>query len=98
LRITKDPQVVDDDDIVPKRSARLAANCKFREPKPEAQAKKVLMKKAGLLAETVKPNEASFGEFQQAFKGPLSSSKREAMRVLFHVRRRRRRGSMTGVE
>ena len=29
LRITKDPNVADDDDIVPKRSARLAAKSKF---------------------------------------------------------------------
>jgi hypothetical protein len=98
LRIKKDPKVVDDDDIVSKRSARLATKSKLQEPKPEAQARKVLMKKIGLLVETVKTDEASFEEFQQAFKGPLSPSKREAMRVLFYVRRRRRRGLVTGVE
>jgi hypothetical protein len=42
----------DDDDWVPKRSARLAAKSRFREDKPEAQARKVLMKKLGLEVET----------------------------------------------
>jgi hypothetical protein len=96
--ITKDPNVVDDDDIVPKRSACLAAKSKFREPKLEAQARKVLMKKIGLLIETMKPDESSFEEFQRTFKGPLSPSKREAMRVLFPMRHRRRHGSVTNVE
>jgi hypothetical protein len=48
LRITKDPKAADDSDFVPKRSARLAAKSKFRAAKPDAQARKVLMKKLGL--------------------------------------------------
>ena len=36
LRITKDLNVADDDDITPKRSARLAAKNKLRAPKLEA--------------------------------------------------------------
>lgn len=51
----------------------------LRAPKPEAQARNVLMKKLGLLLETAKPNEATFEEFQRKFKGPLAPSKREAM-------------------
>jgi hypothetical protein len=66
------PKAADDDDIVPKRSARLAAKSKFREPKPEVQAKKVLMKKAGLLVETAKSDETSFEEFQRVQKAPFS--------------------------
>jgi hypothetical protein len=90
LRITKDPRFVDDNDFVPKRSARLAAKSKYREPKPDAQARKVLMKKLGLEVETEKPDEASFKEFQQAFAPPLSPSTREAMQVLFPGRLRYR--------
>lgn len=46
LRITRVPKVVNDDDyIIPKRSASLAAKSKFRAPKPDVQARKVLMKK-----------------------------------------------------
>jgi hypothetical protein len=88
LRITK-PKYADDDDFVPKRSARLAAKSKYREPKPDAQARKVLIKKLGLEVETEKPDEASFEEFQQAFAPPLSPSTREAMQVLFPGRLRR---------
>ena len=66
LRITKDPKAADDDDIVPKRSARLAAKSKFKATKPDAQARKVLLKKLGLKVEVemAKPDEASFEEFQ----------------------------------
>ncbi|CAD6228420.1 unnamed protein product [Miscanthus lutarioriparius] len=74
---------LDDSDLVPKRSARLAAKSRHREQKPEAQARKVMMKCLGLEVETELPNEASFEEFQTAFKLPLSTSTREAMQVLF---------------
>ena len=42
-----------------------------------------MMKRLGLEKETVLPDEASFEEFQTAFKLPLSTSTREAMQVLF---------------
>jgi hypothetical protein len=39
---------------------RLAAKSKFREPKPKAQARKVMMKRLGVEVETQLPDEASF--------------------------------------
>lgn len=36
LRITKDPNVADDDDIVPMHSAHLTAKTKIRATKPDA--------------------------------------------------------------
>lgn len=80
---------LEDDELVPKRSARLAAKSKHREPRPEAQARKVMMKRLGVEVETELPDEASFNEFQTAFKLPLSSSTREAMQVLFPGRKQR---------
>lgn len=73
-----------DAELVPKRSARLAAKSKNRLPKPEAQARKVLMKKAGIQVRTKLEGAASFEEFHEAFKLPLSPSTREAMDVLLH--------------
>lgn len=70
-----------------KRSARLAAKSKHREPIPEAQARKVMMKKLGLETETQLQDEASFDEFQSEFKLPLPSSTRESMQVLFPGRK-----------
>lgn len=58
------------DDFVPERSARLAAKSKFRRAKPEAQARKVMMKKLGHDAGTEKPDEASLAEFQKVFTLP----------------------------
>ena len=43
---------IDDEGLIPKRSARLAAKSKFRALKPEAQARKVTMKRIGLNVET----------------------------------------------
>jgi hypothetical protein len=55
---------LDDSELVPKRSARLAAKSKYREQKPEAQVRKVMMKRLGLEeVETELPDEASFEEF-----------------------------------
>jgi hypothetical protein len=56
-----------DAELVPKRSARLAVKSKNRLPKPEAQARKVMMKKAGIQVDTELPDEATFDEFQEAF-------------------------------
>lgn len=49
-----------DEELIPKRSARLVAKCKSRDPRPEAQARKVMMRRIGLNTETVKPDEATF--------------------------------------
>jgi hypothetical protein len=54
---------LDDSELVPKRSARLAAKSMHREPKPEAQVRNVMMKRLGLEVETGLPDEASFDEF-----------------------------------
>ena len=78
-----------EDDIVPKNNARLAAKNKFREPKPEAQARKVMMKRLGFETPTELPSQASFKKFQQAFTLPLSTMK-EAMRALFLGRRHKK--------
>ena len=81
---------LDDSDLVPKRSARLAAKSRHREHKPEAQAWKVTMKRLGLEeVETELPDETSFEEFQTAFALPLSASTWEAMQVLFPGRNQR---------
>jgi hypothetical protein len=81
----------EDADLVPKQSARLAAKSRCREPKPEAQAHKVMMRRLGFdeFQETVLPGEASFDEFQEVFTLPLSPSKREAMEILFPARKQR---------
>ena len=59
--------------LFPSGSARLAAKSKFKATKPDAQARKVLLKKLGLKVEVemAKPDEASFEEFQQTFTMPL---------------------------
>jgi hypothetical protein len=88
LRITEDPKVAGDSDFVPKRSARLAAKSKFRAAKPDAQARKVLMKKLGLKVETEKPDETSFEEFQQVVATTPLHVTREATEALFPFRGR----------
>lgn len=67
--------MVDDDELVPKRSARLAAKSKYREMRPEAQVRKAMMKRLGFEMETQLLDEASFQEFQEAFTLPLTPSK-----------------------
>jgi hypothetical protein len=51
-----------------------------------------MMRKIGLDIETEAPDEATFLEFQEAFKLPLTPSKREAMHVLFPGRKQRGQG------
>jgi hypothetical protein len=75
-----------DDDFVPKHNARLAAKNKFKETKPEAQARKVMMKRLGFKTATKLPNQVSFEKFQQAFTLPLS----KAMHALFPGRLRKK--------
>ena len=60
-------RVLEEDELVPKRSARLAAKSKYRAARPEAQARKVMNKRLGVEVETELPDEASFEEFQTAF-------------------------------
>jgi hypothetical protein len=43
---------LDDSELVPKRSARLVAKSRHREPKSEAQARKVMMKRLDVEVET----------------------------------------------
>jgi hypothetical protein len=91
-RAARDKEI-EDEDLVPKRSARLVAKSRYREAKPEAQARKVMMKKLGFEVETELPDEASFDEFQTAFRLPLTPSKRKAMQVLFPGRKQRALGA-----
>jgi hypothetical protein len=71
-------QEPNDEELIPKRSARLAAKSKHREPKPEAQARKVMMKRLSVHVDTELPDEASFVEFQTAFTMPLSEPTKDA--------------------
>jgi hypothetical protein len=61
VRVTRSAraQAIEDDELVPKQSARLAAKSKFMEQKPEAQVRKVMMKHLGVEVETQLPDEAS---------------------------------------
>ncbi|CAD6217696.1 unnamed protein product [Miscanthus lutarioriparius] len=60
LRVTRSARAraIEDDELIPKRSARLAAKSKYREQKPEVQARKVMMKHLGIEVETQLPDEA----------------------------------------
>ena len=78
-----------DEELVPKRSARLAAKYRHKEPRPEDQARKVMMRKFDIDVATEHPDTTTFEEFQVAFKLPLSPSKREAMGVLLSGRKQR---------
>jgi hypothetical protein len=82
--------------LVPRRSVRIAALSHRRDPKPEIQAKKVLLKKRRPAAEPPSPDmpDNSYNEeFHKEFGEPLSSSKhrsiRSTMKELFPERRRR---------
>jgi hypothetical protein len=96
LRQTRSARAVargpSDEELILKRSARLAAKSKHREPKPEAQARKVMMKRLGVHVDTELPDKACFDEFHTAFTTPLSEW--EAMQVLFLGRKQRALGSV----
>jgi hypothetical protein len=49
-------------DLIPKCSARLAAKSRHREPRPKAQACKVMMKRLGVKVVTELSDMASFDE------------------------------------
>jgi hypothetical protein len=89
LRQTRVPRQRDDSELVPKRSARLAAKSKHRAPNPEVQARRVKLKRIGAYEENEEPDTASYDEYMTAFAPPLSSSTREAMEVLYPGRKQR---------
>jgi hypothetical protein len=79
---------VRDEDLVPRRSERLAAKSVFRDPNPEKQAKRVLLGKwqpsAGAPRSAPPTPDATIdARFRETFREPLSSSKREAMLELY---------------
>ena len=80
-----------DTDLVRKRSARLAAKSGFWAIKPDAQARKVLMKTLGEDVSTEKPDEAAFEEYYVAFYLPLDPTRRKGMCELFLGHRGRHR-------
>ena len=89
LRRTK-PSRQDDEDWMPKRSARLAAKSRSRDARPDAQARKLLMKKLGYEVDTLRPHEASFDEFHDvAFQAALCGQAGEAMQCLFKGKQQR---------
>jgi len=81
---------------VPRRSSRLAQTAYLREPKPEAQAKKVLLRKCRPVRSPAVPQQAPDtsinAKFRKVFREPLTASKSEAMRELFLVAGRRAAG------
>jgi hypothetical protein len=66
-----------------------------RDPRPEVQAKKVLLRKWKPASEPPSPEVPDYSQsqstrFRREFKEPLTGSKRAAMRELFPGRRYRR--------
>ena len=78
---------------VPRRSSRLAQSAHLREPKLEAQARKVLLKKWRPVRSPPAPPQAPHsninGKFRRVFREPLSASKSGAMREVFPAAGRR---------
>jgi hypothetical protein len=84
LRVSR----VRDEDLVLRRSERLAAKSVFRDPNPEKQAKRVLLRKWQPSASTPRsapltPDATVAARFHEAFREPLSSSKRQAIQELY---------------
>jgi hypothetical protein len=78
-----------DDDWIPRHSDRLATKSAFRDPQPEKQARRVMLNKWTERPEDVvtnTPDATISTKFHETFADPLSSSKREAMRVIFPMR------------
>lgn len=76
------------DNLVPRRSDRLAAKSVYRDPNPEKQAKRVMLSKwlssaSDPRSALVTPDATIATRFHETFKEPLSSSKRVAMQELF---------------
>jgi hypothetical protein len=77
---------VSDYNIVPWRSSRLAD--KPKASNPEVQAMNVMLKKLGKEVPPPASEDSAACYFHETFAGPLSSSKKEAMRELFPARKR----------
>jgi hypothetical protein len=74
-------------DVIPRRSDRLAGKSAFRDPNPERQAKRMLVNKWEGRPDNAVTNTLDAGiavKFHAAFGEPVSPHKREAMRELFH--------------
>lgn len=72
--------------VVPRRSTRIASMSHLPDPRPEEQAKKVMLRKWRPAAGSSPPQspDVSYADkFHQTFEEPLSSSKHAAMRELF---------------
>ena len=70
----------------PRQSDRLTAKSRCRAPNPMVQAQNVLMAKWGVRPQqpsTQSGADGDFDEYLALFGGPLSESKREAIRMLF---------------
>ena len=70
----------------PRRSGRLAGKSRCRAPNPTVQAQNMLMAKWGERPQQPAAQTGADGEFDEylaLFGGPLSESKREAIRMLF---------------
>ena len=79
------------ENLVPRRSDRLAVKFVYRDPKPEKQAKRVMLNKwrpssSAPRSSPVTPYASIATRFHEMFQEPLSSSKRGAMRELFPMR------------
>jgi hypothetical protein len=76
------------ENLVPRRSDRLAAKSVYRDPNPERQAKRVLLSKwqpstSAPRSAPATPDLTIATRFHETFQEPLSASKREAMQELF---------------
>jgi hypothetical protein len=83
----------EDSSLVPRWSDRLAAKSGFRDPKPEVQAKKVLLNKwepCNQVQSLNSPDASIADRFQKTFVEPLSASKEAVMRELFPMKSARR--------
>lgn len=72
--------------VAPRRSDRLAGKSPMRHPKPQVQAKRVMLNKWKPTAEQKRaqtPDDGIVHKFHQAFAEPVSSTKWAAMRELF---------------
>jgi hypothetical protein len=96
LRQTRAQRQRDDSELVPKRSARLAAKSRHRATNPEVQARRIMLRRIGAEEEGIgaeegvnTPDTASYDDYMTTFAPPLPSPTREAMQVLYPGRRRR---------
>jgi hypothetical protein len=76
------------ENVVPRRSDRLAAKSIYRDPNTEKQAKRIMLSKwqpsaSAPRSTPVTPDATIATRFHETFQEPLSSSKRAAMRELF---------------